>query len=260
MKKKDWIILGIVSAIYLLIMLVIYFVWRTDIDGHLLLALLGGSFGGYVVVVLLVVALSSRHSKRVTENFEMRISREGFSMQKVYTYNNEAASQSTTVAIDFDSKRFACNLLYKYIVPFERIAASRIEFAPRYTGILQDNKLVVSLVISVHEAYDEFKYFYISMFGVLVDGQDVGDNDDITPELLAKYPDLQQICDLQQDMLKLLEVNSSNGVAMHDATDEEWEQLAQNSDNVAKNGNIDQFGASDDQPHYTKPPFNDSRW
>lgn len=257
MKKKDWIIIGVTSAIMLIAEIIMYFVWRKDTDEQVLLALLGGTSGVYVVVTLLAVVLPARLGKRVKENFEMRLSREGFSMQNAHTYNNEATSQTTTVAIDFDTKRFACNLLYKDIVPFERIAASRIEFEPRYAGIVQDNKLVVSLVISVSEAYDEFQYFYISMFSVLVDKQDVGDKDEITPELLEKYPDLQQICDLQQDMLKLLEVNSSNGVAMRDATDEEWDQLAQDSVNGVENGDIDQ---PDDEPHYTKPPFNDSRW
>ena len=184
----------------------------------------------------------------LSETFEIKLSRMGFNAQKSYLGNHFAYENKVYICIDFDSKQFASNLIYHYVVPFSRVASGRIEILP-YN--MSKEKCIVRYVISISRKDDDMSYDYIELFDTVVYKSELGENDELTEPMFGKYPVLDDILALNEDIQKIIEINVADGVAVRFASDEEWEELDENDE---------QSTEDDDDRHYTKPPFWNKRW
>lgn len=261
MKKKDWMILGGVAGATLVTLLFFWLTLRTDTGERYSIWLFAGPFLGFIVLSGAIVAICKFVGNREKETFETWLSREGFSTQNLYVWEGDAMGthQNASVCIDFDNKRFACNQLYRYVVPFERIANVQTEFSQLMFGSISETQRRVNLVISVREACDEFKYFYITMFDVVVDLAAFGEKEELTPTLVENYPEFRRMYELQQDVKKIIEINIADGVAMRQATEEEWDEQMP-KDEMQSNDDLDYDPNDNADPNYTKPPHWNSRW
>ena len=159
---------------------------------------------------------------RLSEAFEIKLSRLGFNAQRSYISRHYALSKTVYICIDFDSKQFASNLIYRYVVPFSRIASGNIEVMSYNAS---SDKCIVHYVIAVSRKNDDMSYDYIELFDTVVDKSELGDNDQLTEQMFGKYPLLDQILALNEDIQKIVEINKADGVAKRLATDEEWETV-----------------------------------
>ena len=144
------------------------------------------------------------------QRFERILKRENFNTEKLYVWKN------SELHLDFSGKLVANNhLSTKPIFPFSDVVGYRFE-AFRISGdtyaehleVLPDDERFVSIVLTIKKPEREFEFLYIPMFEVKVANSDIGENiENISDELLEKYPDLQQLVDLQKDVDKILSMN-----------------------------------------------------
>ena len=186
---------------------------------------------------------------RLSESFEIKLSRMGFNTQKSYVGHRFDVENTVYICIDFDSKQFASNLIYNNVVPFSRIASGRIEVFP-YN--ISKEKCIVRYVISVSRKNNDMSYDYIELFDTVVYKSEMGENDQLTEQMLSKYQVLNEMLALNEDIQKIVEINISDGVALREATPEEWEEQEVAAEQYEEN--------DENEPHYTKPPFWNKRW
>ena len=144
------------------------------------------------------------------QGFARLMRRANFNTEKLYVWKD------IELHIDFTNKRIANSYLStKPIFPFSDVVGYRFE-AFRISGdtyaehleVLSDDERFVGIVITVRKPDHEFEFMYIPMFEVKVQNADIGETIESLPaELVAKYPDLQQLVDLQQDVETILESN-----------------------------------------------------
>ena len=245
MKKKDWI--------YIICLLLfeagLYGVGCLFSDNVEYRIVLGGVFFviwlGFSVGLVLYRVLT----KRGRETLEIKLSRQGFNIQKSFNYSNDMGA-NVTVYFDFDSKQFASNLLYNAVIPFSRVSSGRVEI--RSYGA-NSNKSTVRYVISIRRKSDDNNYDYIEMFDTVVDNCDLSGTEEITEQMVAKYNSLKDIIELDNDVQRIIEINKSDGFVISAVTDDEWQQSADSDE-------IDHDSSENSDPHYTKPPFSDKKW
>lgn len=205
MTKKKWMSLAIiiVCAAIVLSIFSIVFKAQTGVDlpwwAYLVALVI------YALIVYLVIILSARSKQK----FDAMLVNENFTIDKQYKWNTQS------LYVDFTSKRIANTYLStRPIVSFADIAGFRIEsYQAGIEQELPDDKRYLSLVLTVKKEGFEFEYMYIPMFEIAVDVCDIPVKlDEISPELLAKHPDLADMAELQSDVKKIMEINIADGV------------------------------------------------
>ena len=204
MFKKDWIVFSILATftVFLTAFSAVYkpngaqVEWLAYVAAVAIVATIA-----YLIYLLYVM---SRHS------FERLLKRENFNTEKLYVWKN------SELHLDFTNELIANNhLATKPIFPFSDVVGYRFE-AFRISGdthaehveVLPDDQRFVSIVLTVKMPEHEFEFLYIPMFEVTVDNGDIGETiETLSPELVEKYPDLQQLVDLQNDVEKILSIN-----------------------------------------------------
>ena len=144
------------------------------------------------------------------QGFNRQLKKANFNTEKLHVWGD------TQLHIDFTGKRIANNYLStKPIFPFSDVVGYRFE-TYRISGetyaehleVLSDDEQFVNIVLTIKRPEHEFEYLYIPMFEVKVLRADVGEGvESLSDELVAKYPDLQQIVDLQKDIELILASN-----------------------------------------------------
>ncbi|MCH5159962.1 MAG: hypothetical protein J1F66_03840 [Clostridiales bacterium] len=245
MKKKDYIM--ILSM--LIFVVALYFVsWLFSDDTEfrivmgVVLLLIWFSFFVFVLLYRLL-------PKRNRETLEIKLSRQGFNTQKSFHYANDMGA-NVTLYVDFDSKQFASNVIYNNVIPFSRIANGRVEILPY--GI-NSNKSNVHYVITIRRKGSDNAFDYIEMFNTFVNNADLTDKEEITEQMIAKYPSLKEIVELDAAIQQIAEINKSDGLDATEVDDEEWCKATESND-------IDYDPNENATPNYTKPPFSDKRW
>ena len=205
MFKKDWIVFSIL-AVFTAFLTVFSAVYRQP-NGEQVTWL------AYVVAVAIVATIAylifllyamSRQS------FARLIRRENFNTEKLYVWKD------TELHIDFTGKLIANSYLStKPIFPFSDLVGYRFETF-RISGdtyaehleVLPDNERFISIVLTIKKPDREFEFLYIPMFEVKVSNDDIGETiENLSDELVEKYPDLQQIVELQKDVETILATN-----------------------------------------------------
>lgn len=247
MKKKYliWVLLCFVASVVAIT--VGSFVYKANTGKHLSWAFFVFVPLGFTAAIFGIASLANHLETHQGESFETKLSRSGFSGQKTYVGHHMAVENKVCIVIDFNTKQFASNLIYKYVVPFSRVASGRIEILP-YN--MSKEQCIVQYVISISRKDNDMDYDYIALFDTVVDKSELGENDSLTAEMFDRYPLLSDILALNEDIQKIVEINKADGVALREATDEEWTEQP-----------VDEGQSQDsDEPHYTKPPFSDKRW
>ncbi len=153
----------------------------------------------YALVVYLVYLLAQGHAQK----FDRALKNADFVTDRRY----EGAGQ--TLCIDFGNKRIANTYFStRTFIPFEDIEGYRIE-SYRYGTkfVLSEEYRYISLVIRVKKDMptEEHPYLYLSVFEVKVAAEDVPEVPDVTQEMADKYPELQPVLQLKQDMERILQ-------------------------------------------------------
>ena len=204
MFKKDWIVFSILAAftVFLTVFASAYkpngaqITWLASVAAVAIVATIA-------YLIYLLYAMSKQRFARLMQ-------RENFNTEKLYVWKN------TELHIDFTGKLVANNYLAtKPIFPFSDVVGYRFE-AYRISGetyaehleVLSDDERFISIVIAIKKPEHEFEFLYIPMFEVKVANDDIGETiENISCELVEKYPDLQQIVDLQKDIENIVEIN-----------------------------------------------------
>ena len=245
MKKLDWILIFSLLIIVALLFAVCWFV-SDEAEFRIVMGVV--LFLIWLVFVLVVI-MYRLLPKRGRETLEIKLSRLGFNIQKCYQYSNDVGI-SVTLYIDFDSKQIAGNVFYNNVIPFSRLASGRVEIVAY--GI-NTNKSIVHYVISIRRKGSDNQYDYIEIFNTIVENSDLSDNEEITEQMLAKYPLLKDILDLDGDVQRIVSINEADGFVTNEVADGEWEKYSDSDE-------IDYDPSENSDPNYTKPPFSDKRW
>lgn len=154
---------------------------------------------GYLVYLLIQIR---------GQRFDRMLVREGFHADKCY----EAVGQK--LYIDFQNKRIANTYLStKPLINFSEVVGYRVEcFQTGSKIILSEDERYLNLVLTINkeDPTPEHPYLYLAMFEVKVAAADVPETPDVTEELVTKYPELQPLYELKQDVLKILEDNKTD--------------------------------------------------
>lgn len=204
MFKRDWIVFSILAT-FTLALTVFSAVYKPDGTNVSWLAYVAAV--AIVATVAYLIYLLYVMSK---QRFARILKRENFNTEKLYVWKNNE------LHLDFSGKLVANNhLSTKPIFPFSDVVGYRFE-AFRISGdtyaehleVLPDDERFVSIVLTIKKPEREFEFLYIPMFEVKVANSDIGETiENISDELLEKYPDLQQLVDLQKDVDNILEIN-----------------------------------------------------
>ena len=165
----------------------------------------------YVAIVAIVVTLAFLALLlylNAKNKFDGLLARDNFVAQKQYVWGKQK------LLIDFDSQRIANTYIsIKPIVSFDEVANFRIEtYHIGERAELPEDQCFVSLVIAVKKEGFEDEYLYIPAYEVQVSAEDVSDIKQISQELVAKYPELEEVAALQSDVKKILEINAAKGI------------------------------------------------
>ena len=163
-----------------------------------------------VVIVATIAYLIYLLYAMQKQSFARLLKKENFNTEKLYVWKN------VELHLDFSGKRVANNYLStKPIFPFCDLVGYRFETFrisgetyAEHVQVLPDEERFVSIVLTVKRPEHEFEFLYISMFEVKVASDDIGENlENLSAELVAKYPDLQQLVELQKDVEEILAAN-----------------------------------------------------
>lgn len=126
-----------------------------------------------------------------------------FEIQKEYKWGNHI------FCIDFASKKIACNLLLKSVIPFQALAGFSAEISDRtQLRILPQNKRSINLSISIIVGTDNKSLLHIKMYEVIVDVADIENEQQVNFEnLVPKYQSMNGLVEMQQDLKKIIEYN-----------------------------------------------------
>ena len=206
MFKKDWIVFSTLATftVALTVFAVAYrpngaqIEWLAYVSAVAIVATIA-----YLVYLLYIMARQS---------FSKLLKRENFNTEKLHVWKERQ------LHIDFTGQLIANNYLStKPIFPFGDVVGYRFE-TYRISGdtyaehlqVLSDDEKFVSIVLTIKMPEREFEFLYIPMFEVKVSADDVGETvENLSDELVAKYPDLQQIVELQKDVDSILAINKN---------------------------------------------------
>ena len=245
MKKLDWILIFSLLALVVVLFVVCWFI-SDDVE---LRVVMGVVFLLIWLGFVLVVVLYRFLPKRARETLEIKLSRQGFNAQKSFHYSNDMGA-NVALFIDYDGKQIASNVFYNNVIPFSRISGGRVEILSY--GINSD-KSIVHYVISIHRKGDDNAFDYVEMFNTVVENSDLPDKEEVTEKMIAKYPSLKEIVELDDEIKRIVELNKSDGFVTNEVADGEW-QKAPDSDEIDYDPN------ENSDPNYTKPPFSNKRW
>ena len=202
MFKKDWIVFSILATFTVG---VTAFAAVYKPDGTQVRWLAAVAAVAIVATVAYLIYLMYIMSK---QKFARLLKRENFNTEKKYLW------KENELHIDFTGKLIASNYLStKPIFPFSDVVGYRFE-AYRISGethaehveVLDEDERFVSIVLTIKKPEREFEFLYIPMFEVKVSNDDIGETiESLSNELVEKYPDLQQLVDLQKDVDKIIE-------------------------------------------------------
>lgn len=201
MFKREWTIFGILAACAIGVTLFARFYTRQDGTSVTWLTYVAAVaiFATLILGALLIFLY-------VTQRFNVLLQREHFVAQKQYQWADQK------LLIDYDSQRLANTYIAtRPVIPFSDVASFRIE--TYHVGARKElpaDQCFVSLVIAITTDSVAGEYLYLPAYEVQVSSQDVQDVKEITAELLDKYPLLADMFALQQDVKKILEINSAN--------------------------------------------------
>ena len=208
MFKKDWIVFSILAT-FTVFLLGFAAVYRQP-DGTQVRWLLYVAAIAIVATVAYLIYLLYIMSK---QKFARLLKRENFNTEKKYVW------KENELHIDFTGKLIADNYLTtKPLFPFSDVVGYRFE-AYRISGethaehveVLNDDERFVSIVLNIKKPEREFEFLYIPMFEVKVSNCDIGETiESLSDELVKKYPDLQQLVDLQKDLDAILATNKQS--------------------------------------------------
>ena len=206
MFKRDWIVFSILAAFtaFLTVFSFVYNPVGTDLSWLTYVVALAIT-ATIAYLIYLLYAMS-------TQRFARLMRQENFNTDKLYVW------KENELHIDFAGKRIANNYLAtRPIVPFEDVVGYRFE-TYRISGetyaehlqVLGDAERFVSIVLTIKKPEREFSFMYIPMFEVKVESADIGETlESLSDELVAKYPDLQELVELQKDVESILEINKN---------------------------------------------------
>ena len=202
MFKREWTVFGVLSACTVAV--TFFSIFYTRSDGTKVAWLSNVAVVAIVATFAFLAVLLYLNAKH---KFYRLLSNEHFVPQKQYTWDDQK------LFIDFDSQRIANTYLStKPFVAFDEVVSFRIE---RYhigaRAELPEDQCFVSLVIAVKKEGFESEYLYISAYEVQVESADIQEDlKEISAELVEKYPELQQLFELQSDVKSILEMNKAN--------------------------------------------------
>ena len=204
MFKRDWIVFSILATFTLALTIFTAVYKPTDADVSWLTYVVAVAIVATVAYLIYLLYATARQS------FARLLRKENFNTEKKYVWKNNE------LHFDFTDRLIANNYLStKPIFPFGDLVGYRFE-AFRISGdtyaehveVLPDNEQFVSIVLTVKRPEHEFEFLYIPMFEVRVNSDDIGENvETLSAELVEKYPELQQLVELQKDVETILEIN-----------------------------------------------------
>lgn len=200
MFKKTWmywlvivLVCGLVAGVFFGVFNSVYqtLPWWTYVTVAIICGLI--AYLGYLLIQVRV------------QKFDRMLQKQNFHVDKRYEANGQ------TLCIDFEAKLIANTYLStKPIVRFDEVVGCRVESFQRGSAqVLPDDERYLNVVLTVcrDDPTPEHAYLYIAMFEVKVAADDVPENPDVTAEMTAKYPDLQPLFDLKQDVEQILAQN-----------------------------------------------------
>lgn len=206
MFKKDWIVFSVLATftVALTVFAAVYMP-----NGRQLTWLVAVAAVAIVATVAYLIYLLYAMQK---QSFARLLKKQNFNTDKKYVWNE------VELHFDFAQKLVANSYLAtKPIFPFCDVVGYRFETfrisADAYGDdieVLPDEVRFVSIVITVRKPEHEFEFLYIPIFEVKVASDDIGETlESLSDELVEKYPDLQQLVDLQKDIDAILEMNKN---------------------------------------------------
>ena len=202
MFKREWTVFSVLSACTVAVTALAIF-YKPD----------GTKVGWltYIAVIAIVATvgfLAFLLYLNAKQKFDRLLATEQFVADKTYTWGK------FKLVMDFQSQRLANSYLStRAIIPFCDVAGYRMETYRKNEEMeLSEEQSFVSLVITLKKDGFEFEYQYLPVFEIKVSTVDVNDIKEVTPELMAKYPELADMLALQQDLASILEINVANGI------------------------------------------------
>lgn len=204
MLKKNWFTIAIICICGAAVLAAFSIIFKSQTGVDLpWWAYIVALFIFALLVYLVYLLIGNR-----TERFDKQLAGEKFNVDKRYDWLDQS------LCLDFTSKCVANTYLStKPFFPFSDVAGYRYETYQNNKDVeLPDDKRYVSLVITVKKEGFEYEYMYIPVFEVVVDNDCIGDNFEITDELLEKYPELKQVAKLQNDLDAIEQINQADGI------------------------------------------------
>ena len=203
MFKREWTVFGILSACTVAVTL--FAALYTQSNGSKVEWL---SHVAAVAIVATLAFLAILLYFNAKQKFDRILSRENFVAQKQYEWDRQR------LLIDFDSQRIANTYLStKPIINFSDVLSFRIEtYRIGAHEELSEEYVFISFVITLKKEGFEFEYQYLPVFEVKVSADDANDIKEVTTELVKKYPELDDMFALQEDVKRILEINAANGI------------------------------------------------
>lgn len=168
-----------------------------------------------IVPVIFVVETILRYiaSYRAKIKFYSMLQRNHFIIQKQYIWQNRI------LCIDFENKKFACNLFsIRPIIFFKDVRSCSIELSRR-----KSKKTILSLVISVKMQGGSFDFFHITMFDKMIFLSDDTEKIDFD-KTVKDLSNLEELISLRDDIEKIVEINRQDGLEMPVPTKEEMDE------------------------------------
>lgn len=204
MFKRDWIVFSILATFTLALTIFSAAYKPSDADVSWL------AYVAAVAIVATIAYLIYLLYANSKQKFARLLKKENFNTEKLYVW------KSSELHFDFTGKLVANNhLSTKPIFPFSDLVGYRFE-SFRISGdthaehleVLSEDERFLSIVLTVKMPEHEFEFLYIPMFEVKVANSYLGETvENISDELVEKYPDLQQLVDLQKDVETILSMN-----------------------------------------------------
>ena len=204
MFKRDWIVFSILATFTVALTIFSAAYKPSDADVSWL------AYVAAVAIVATIAYLIYLLYANSKQKFARLLKKENFNTEKLYVW------KSSELHFDFTGKLVANNhLSTKPIFPFSDLVGYRFE-SFRISGdthaehleVLSEDERFLSIVLTVKMPEHEFEFLYIPMFEVKVANSDLGETvENISDELVEKYPDLQQLVDLQKDVETIISMN-----------------------------------------------------
>ncbi len=195
MTKKSWIISIVILLCAIVSITAFSFVYHSQSGKWF-------PWWAYAIAIFLFaicVVSCCVFTRRGNDKFYGQLQLLNFDIQRQYKWHNQI------FCIDFTSKRIACNLLLKYVIPFQALAGFSAEISDRTRlKILPQDKRNVTLSVSVIVGDDNKSLFHFEMFEVIVNAGDIEEEQQESFEyLVPKYPLMKDLVEMQHDLSRV---------------------------------------------------------